>query len=407
MHFGTIQVRIALAIAMTAFACSGAQTNTGDALPTPPEPATSSPAAGAVRPEAEERSSESAAISKAPYGKVGAENVELYTLKNANGLVMKVATYGAIITELHVPDKAGKSADIVLGFDTLDGYVQGNPYFGATVGRVANRIRNAKFKLEGKEYTLAANNKPHHLHGGDKGWDKVVWAAEASETSDGPQIRLTYVSKDGDEGYPGTVTARATYTLTNKNELRVDMEATTDKATLVNMAHHTYWNLAGHDSGSIADHELTLFADKYTPGDPMVPTGAIKPVKGTPFDFTAPKLIGKDLKAAGGTPIGFDHNFVVNGDPSAMRPTARLRDPKSGRVLTIEANQPGIQFYSGNFLDGTKTGKAGVAYAQYGGLCLETQKFPNAINVPAWRDQVVLQPGQTYTHTMIHRFTNE
>jgi aldose 1-epimerase len=185
------------------------------------------------------------------------------------------------------------------------------------------------------------------------------------------------------------------------------MDATTDKTTIVNMAHHTYWNLGGHDSGPIVDHELTLFADKYTPGDPMVPTGAIKPVKGTPFDFTAPKPISKDLKSAGGTPIGFDHNFVVNGDPATMRPVARLRDPKSGRVLTIEANQPGVQFYSGNFLDGKKAGKAGVAYAQYTGLCLETQKFPNAINVPAWRDQVVLQPGQTYEHSMVHRFSNE
>jgi aldose 1-epimerase len=305
-----------------------------------------------------------------------------------------------------VPDKGGKLADIVLGFENLDGYVKGSPYFGATVGRVANRIRGAKFKLDGKDYKLAANNGQHHLHGGVKGWDKVIWSAEPVETADGPALKLTYVSKDGEEGYPGTVTATTLYTLTNKNEFKVEMSATTDKTTIVNMAHHTYWNLGGFASGPITDHELTLMADNYTPGDPMVPTGQIKPVKGTPFDFTAPKPIGKDLKAAGGDPIGFDHNFVVNGDAHAMRPVAKLKDPKSGRVMTLEADQPGVQFYSGNFLDGKTKGK-GVAYAQYTGMCLETQKFPNSINIPAWKDEVILKPGATYKHTMIHRFTTE
>lgn len=407
MHVATLQFRVAFGIAAAALACSGAQSHTAEPMANaPPGPAESSPAAGAAKPE-EDTASKQAAILKAPYGKLEAKDVELYTLTNANGLVMKVTNYGAIITELHVPDKAGNLADIVLGFDTLDGYVKGSPYFGATVGRVANRIRNSKFKLDGKEYTLPVSDKPHHLHGGNKGWDKVVWTAETSETPDGPQIRFTYLSPDGEEGYPGAATARATYTLTNQNELRVNMEATTDKPTIVNMAHHSYWNLGGHASGPIVDHELTLFADQYTPGDPMVPTGASKAVKGTPFDFTQPKPIGKDLKAAGGKPIGYDHNFVVNGDAALLRPVARLRDPKSGRVMTIEADQPGIQFYSGNFLDGTKAGKGGTAYAQYTGLCLETQKFPNAINVPAWKDQVILKPGQTYKHTMIHRFTTE
>ena len=348
-----------------------------------------------------------AAISKAPFGKVDGKDVDLYTLTNANGLVMKVMTYGAIITGLDVPDKAGKMADIVLGFDNLDGYVKGNPYFGATVGRVGNRIRDAKFELEKKKYTLAANNKPHHLHGGVKGWDKVVWDAAPSETPEGPSIKFTYVSKDGEEGYPGTVTATSVYTLTNKNELRVEMSATTDKTTLANMVHHTYWNLSGEGSGSIEDHVLTLHADKYTPGDPMVPTGKIKAVKGSAFDFTTAKAIGKDLKAAGGDPVGFDHNFVVNGDANKMREVAVLKDPKSGRVLTIDADQPGVQFYSGNFLDGKTVGKHGHAYAQHTGLCLETQKFPNSINVKAWRDQVILKPGQTYKHTMIHKFSAE
>jgi aldose 1-epimerase len=232
----------------------------------------------------------------------------------------------------------------------------------------------------------------------------VIWTAEPKETKDGPSLKLTHVSPDGEENYPGTVTATATYTLTNENELKVEMTATTDKTTLINMAHHSYWNLAGN--GTILDHELMIPADKFTPGTPMVPDGTIKPVKGTPFDFTTAKPIGKDLKAAGGNPVGFDHNWVVNGDPHAMRLMAKLKDPKSGRVLTITADQPGLQFYSGNFMDGKTSGK-GVTHVQYAGLCLESQKFPNSINVPAWKDEVILKPGQTYKHTMIHKFTTE
>jgi aldose 1-epimerase len=344
-------------------------------------------------------------ITKSPYGAVDGKDISLFTLTNTHGLVLKVTNYGTTITELHVPDKAGKSADIVAGFESIDGYLKSSPYFGATVGRVANRIKHGQFTLEGKTYKLATNNPPNHLHGGKKGFDKVVWNGEPSESQDGPAVKFTYVSTDGEEGYPGTLTAKVTYTLTNKNELRVDMEATTDKTTVVNLAHHSYWNLAGYDAGSILEHELTLYADKYTPGDP-VPDGKIKPVKGTPFDFTAVKPIGKDLKAVGGKPVGYDHNFVVNGDPHTLRPVARLRDPKSGRVMTIEADQPGVQFYSGNFLDGSVKGK-GVTYNQHGALCLETQKFPNSINVPAWKQEVILKPGQTYRHTMVHRFSTE
>jgi aldose 1-epimerase len=227
------------------------------------------------------------------------------------------------------------------------------------------------------------------------------------DTGDGQALELTYVSKDGEEGYPGTVTARTVYTLTNHNELKVDMQATTDATTLVNMAHHSYWNLGGHDSGTIIDHELTLDAESYTPGSPMVPYGEVKPVTGTPFDFTRAKPIGRDLQQAGGTPVGYDHNFVVNGEPTRLRQVARLKDPRTGRVMTVSADQPGVQFYTGNFLDGSLKGKGGVAYGQYAGLCLETQKFPNAINVPAWQDQVILRPGQTYRHVMVHAFTVE
>jgi aldose 1-epimerase len=349
---------------------------------------------------------ESSERGAAPFGETEVADVKLYTLTNKNGLVLKVTNYGATVTELHVPDKGGKMADIVLGFESIEGYQKGRSYFGATVGRVANRIRDARFELEGKEYRLAVNDGKNHLHGGLKGWDKVIWSATPVDTPNGPRIEFTYVSSDGEEGYPGTVNAQVVYTLTNDDEFVIEMHATTDKTTVVNMAHHTYWNLGGFSAGPITDHVLTLFADQYTPGDPMVPTGAVEPVTGTPFDFTAPKPIGKDLHATGGTPIGYDHNFVVRGAPNALRPVARVMDPRSGRVMTLEANQPGVQFYSGNFLDGTTTGK-GVAYAQHTGLCLETQKFPNAIGVPAWREQVVLRPTETYSHTMIHRFTAE
>ena len=342
----------------------------------------------------------------AAFGKLGDTPVQIYTLTNKNGLVARITNYGATLTELHVPDRAGTLADVVLGFDDLDGYRKGTAYFGAIVGRVANRIMNAGFELEGQRYSLAANDRPHHLHGGRTGWDKVVWNARPVDTADGPALELTYVSKDGEEGYPGTVTARTVYTLTNKNELKVEMDATTDKTTLVNMAHHSYWNLGGYNSGTILDHELMLNADQYTPGTPMVPDGRVVSVKGTPFDFTSAKPVGRDLKQAGGKPIGYDHNFVVNGVPNQLRPVARLKDPKSGRVMTVAADQPGVQFYTGNFLDGSAKGK-GASYGKYAALCLETQKFPNAINVPAWRDQVILRPGQMYRHVMVHTFSVE
>lgn len=374
----------------------------------PPPAAAAATQAPAAAPTASAEPSSPAPITKSAYGTVDGKEVNLYTLTNAKGLVLKVTNYGTIVTELHVPDKSGKLGDIVAGYESLDGYLKSTPYFGATVGRIANRIKNGQFQLEGKTYKLAVNNPPNHLHGGKKGWDKVVWDAQPSETPSGPAIQFTYLSKDGEEGYPGNVTAKVTYELTNDNEFKVDMEATTDKTTIVNMAHHTYWNLGGFDSGSIADQELTIYADKYTPGDPVVPGGAIKPVKGTPFDFTTAKPIGKDLKAVvvTGNPIGYDHNFVVNGDAHALRPVARVRDPKSGRVMTLEANQPGVQFYAGIFLDGTIKGK-GAVYKQYDAFCLETQKFPNSINVPAWKNEVILKPGQTYKHVMIHHFSTE
>ncbi len=321
---------------------------------------------------------------------------------------MKVSSYGTIITELFVPDRNGELADIVLGYESVEQYLATTPFFGATVGRVANRISGAAFELEGKQYRLAANNGPHTLHGGLKGWDKVVWDAETRDTPRGPEIHFEYTSPDGEEGFPGTVQASVVYALTNANELVIEMGAVTDATTIVNMAHHSYWNLAGHGSGTIDDHELTLFADRYTPSAPVpdadpVPNGAVLPVAGTPFDFTKATRIGEHLRTVGEEPAGFDHNWIVDGNPNVMRPVARVRDPKSGRVLTLEADQPGLQFYTGKFLDGSHRGK-GATYHQYAGFCLETQKFPNAINVPAWRDQVILRPGQVYSHRMVHRF---
>ena len=344
-------------------------------------------------------------VTDAPFGTVDGKAVQLYTLTNANGMVMKVTNYGAIITELHVPDKAGRRADVVCGYDDVASYVKATAYFGATVGRVGNRIANGRFTLDGKPYHLTINDGPHHLHGGKKGFDKVVWSAETMQTPQGPAIRFTCVSPDGEEGYPGTLTAHSTYTLTNDNELRIDLGATADQPTLVNLVHHTYWNLGGHGSGTILDHELTLFADAYTPGTD-ISDGADTSVRGTPFDFTVAKPIGRDIMAAGGKPVGYDHNWLVNGPRNVMRPVARLKDPESGRVMTIDSDQPGVQFYSGNYLDGSMSGK-GTTYPQYAGLCLETQKAPNSINNPERMQDVILRPGQTYRHHMVHRFTAE
>jgi aldose 1-epimerase len=403
-----------LPVIFMAVACGGSQAEPSVAMAPPPaEPAPAQGAAGAEPTGAAPAATAKVEpITKAPYGKVDGKDVELYTLTNPKGLVMKVTNYGVIITEFWAPDRNGKLADIVGGYENVDGYVKKTPYFGTTVGRVANRIKNAQFTLEGKTYKLAANNGPHHLHGGIKGWDKVIWPATPGGTPTDPAVTFTYLSKDGEEGYPGNVNAKVTYTLTSNNELKVDMEATTDKTTIVNMAHHSYWMLQGIGNGGIKDQILQIRAEKYTPGKvskpgaDAVPDGTIKPVAETPFDFRAPKAIGKDLDKVGNKPLGYDHFWIVDGDPKAMRPVATLKDPKSGRVLTLEADQQGVQFYAGIFLDGTITGK-GVKYNQYDGLCLETHAFVNAIDVPAWKDSVILKPGQTYKQAMVHRFTTE
>jgi aldose 1-epimerase len=344
-------------------------------------------------------------IERSDFGQLRGEPVQLYTLKNRHGVVLEVTNYGATVKALHVPDRFGRLADVVLGFDDLDSYVKHTAFFGATVGRVANRIRGAAFELDDKRYELAANDGAHHLHGGRQGWNTAVWSATPHESPRGPSLELRHTSPDGDEGYPGRIDATTVYTLTHEGALLVEMSARTDRPTIINMAHHTYWNLAGQAAPTALDHELVLDAEFYTPGDPVVPIGDLARVANTPFDFRAPKLVGRDLEQIGNEPLGYDHNWVVNGVPGALRPVARLRHPASGRTLSLEADAPGVQFYSGNYLKGDLVGKGGHRYAKHAGLCLETQAFPNSINVPEWEGQVTLLPGQTYKHVMVHKFT--
>jgi aldose 1-epimerase len=351
----------------------------------------------------------SAADNPAPFGKTAdGTPVEVFTLKNANGMVAKIMTLGATLIELEVPDKKGKLADVVLGFDNVAGYQSDdNQYFGCTTGRVANRIAKGKFTLDGKDYTLAVNNGPNHLHGGTKkSLDKVVWKGEFAKSMIGSAVRFTYTSPDGEESYPGKLDISVIYALTDKNELRIEYSATTDKATPVNLTNHSYFNLAGAGADTILDHELTVNADRYTPTDEnLIPTGKIAPVKGTPLDFTKPAKIGERIEQLTKTAsLGYDHNYVLNGkDPKT--PAAKLRDPASGRALTVYTDQPGIQVYSGNFLKGPK-GKGGKVYKHRGAICLETDHYPDSVNHPEF-PSIILKPGQTYKHVCIYAFEAE
>jgi aldose 1-epimerase len=330
--------------------------------------------------------------------------VDLFTLTNG-GVTAKVMTYGGIVTELLVPDREGKPGDVVLGFDSLDGYLAGHPYFGAVVGRVANRIAKGKFALAGKVYALAVNNGPNSLHGGIKGFDKVVWKAESTMGPDGPSLRLTYLSPDGEEGYPGNLDVTVTYTVTRDQALRIDYKATADKATPLNLTNHSYFNLAGPASGTILDHELMLAADEYTPADDtLIPTGRIEPVRGTPLDFTRPTAIGAHMSELTARPVGYDHNYVLRGGSGSPPLAARVFDPRSGRAMEVFTTEPGVQLYTSNFLDGTLKGKGGVVYKQHQAFCLETQHFPDSVhhaNFPS----VILDPGATYRQTTIYRFS--
>jgi aldose 1-epimerase len=346
-------------------------------------------------------------IVEQPFGNVDGKPVYLYTLKNGNGMTAKITNYGGIVTELHVPDQSGKTADVVLGFYDLESYLAGHPNFGAIVGRVANRIAGGKFTLGGKTYTLAVNNGPNHLHGGIKGFDDQVWIPQPLTTSEGPALNLTYRSRDGEEGYPGNLDTTVIYTLTYNNELMIHIAAQTDAATPVNVANHAYFNLAGHGSGTILDHVMMLNAERYTPTDEtLIPTGEIAEVKGTPYDFMTPKAIGRDLLKAGDDPKGYDINFVINGVTGELNLAARVREPTTGRVMEVYTTEPGVQFYTGNFLDGSLTGKDGAVYRQYSGFCLETQHFPDSINHPDW-PSIVLDPGERYHHVAVYKFLAE
>jgi aldose 1-epimerase len=347
-------------------------------------------------------------VARAPFGKTGnGQAVEIYTLTNAQGVEMRVITYGGIITSLKVPDRHGQFGDVVLGFDTLDGYLKDSPYFGALIGRYGNRIAKGQFVLDGKTYTLATNNGPNHLHGGVKGFDKVVWNAVPGENADGVSLTLTRTSPDGEEGYPGKLLVTVRYTLTDTNELAIEYRATTDKPTPVNLTQHSYFNLAA-DAGDILGHELTIHATKYTPVDnTLIPTGELAPVQGTPFDFQKSTAIGAridtdNVQLKNG--LGYDHNWVLDRSGPGLRAAARLAEPKSGRTLEIATTEPGLQFYSGNFLDGTITGKGGRVYGRRTGLCLETQHYPDSPNHPDF-PSTILQPGQTYSSRTVLTFT--
>ncbi len=335
------------------------------------------------------------------------QEVRLYTLQNAKGATAKIMTYGAIVVSLEMPDAKGQMDDIVLGYDDLEGYLKVTPYFGAIVGRYGNRIGGGRFTLDGVTYTLAQNDKVNHLHGGIKGFDKVVWSDKPVWKSDGVGVELSYLSKDGEEGYPGNLKATVTYLLTNKNELRIDYVATTDKATPVNLTHHGYFNLSGGKQDILA-HELMLNADKFTPVDAgLIPTGELQPVEGTPMDFTKARLIGERIEAdfaqlkAGG---GYDHNWVLNRKGAGLSLAARATEPTTGRVMEVWTTEPGVQFYAGNFLDGTIAGKGGTVYKHRWGFCLETQHYPDSPNKADF-PSTILRPNEKHKTTTVYRFS--
>ncbi len=347
-------------------------------------------------------------VEKSRFGKLpDGRPVDLYTLTNANGLQATITNYGAIVVSLHVPDRDGRLADVVLGYPTLAGYLKSTPYFGAIVGRYGNRIAKGRFTLDGVEYTLATNNDENHLHGGKVGFDKVLWEAEPFQKPREVGLKLSYLSADGEEGYPGNLQVTVWYALTNDNELQITYDATTDKPTVLNLTHHGYWNLAGPDKRDILDHELTLNADRFTPIDAgLIPTGELRPVKGTPMDFTQPTTIGAridqdDQQLRYG--LGYDHNFVLNRTGEGLSLAARVYEPTTGRVMEVHTTEPGVQFYSGNFLDGSNVGKGGKAYRHRYGFCLETQHFPDSPNKPEF-PSVVLRPGERYQTTTLYRF---
>jgi aldose 1-epimerase len=327
----------------------------------------------------------------------------LYTLTNAKGLRARITNYGAIIVSMEVPDRHGKLDDVLLGHDTLDAYVTVGGCAAAVIGRYANRIGNARFTLDGVEYTLAANNGPNHLHGGIKGFDKKLWTPEeVTASEDQAWVKLSYLSKDGEEGYPGNLRVMVTYTLTNDDELRINYEAETDKKTVVNLTNHAYWNLAGQGNGDVLGHELTINASRFTVVDKgLIPTGITVSVVGTPLDFLSPRKIGSRLRQLGN---GYDHNYVLNGAPGAMKPCGTAYEPTTGRIMEVSTTEPGVQLYTANHMNGSLIGKGGKAYVKYAAFCLETQHYPDSPNKPQF-PTTVLEPGKKLTSQTVHKFS--
>jgi aldose 1-epimerase len=338
----------------------------------------------------------------------GSLPVDLYLLANDTGMQATISTFGGIVTSLSAPDRDGQFADLVLGFDGLDDYVARHPYFGAVVGRYGNRIANGTFDLDGQTFTLAQNNNGNHLHGGVAGFDKALWSAQPLSTPEGPKVRLSHVSHDGDEGYPGRLDVTVEYTLTHENEFRIDYRAITDRPTHVNLTNHSYFNLTGAGSGEILNHEVQINADHFTPVDEgLIPTGEIRRVEGTPMDLREPTVVGaridnddEQLRFGG----GYDHNWVLNQEDASLSLAARVFEPTSGRVMEALTCEPGIQFYTSNFLDGSLTGKRGQVYGRRCALCLETQHFPDSPNRPEF-PPTVLRPGEVYETTTVYRFS--
>jgi aldose 1-epimerase len=350
----------------------------------------------------------SLAIQKTIFGKTAdGKTVNLFTIKNANGVELKVSEFGATLVSLKVPDREGNFKDIILGFDNLEGYIKDNTFQGVIAGRYANRIAKGKFTLDGKEYTLATNDGENHLHGGVEGFGKKVWKGEELKTDDGAGVKLTYLSKDGEEGYPGNLECTVEYILDNDNELKIVLETKTDKPTPVNLTNHAYFNLKGEGEGTILDHVLKLNAEEYTPvDDGLIPTGEIKSVKGTPLDFTKAKKIGKDIdKLDKKFHGGYDHNFVLPDSGDSLTKVCKVVEPESGRVMEIYTTKPGFQFYSGNFLDGFK-GKGGKAYKQHYAFCIEPQFYPDSPNKPNF-PSCILRPGEERKEIILYKFSTE
>jgi aldose 1-epimerase len=348
-------------------------------------------------------------MSREPFGSLpDGTALELFTLRNPSGMEVSVTNYGGIITSLKVPDRDGKLDDVTLGYDSIDGYLESSPYFGAIIGRYGNRIAKAQFELDGTTYELPANDGPNTLHGGEKGFDKVAWQAEPFEREGERGVVFTYTSPDGEQGFPGTLTNRVTYTLTDGNELAFDYRATTDKPTVVNLTQHAYFNLAGDGSGDVLGHELTINAGRYTPVDStLIPTGKLASVEGTPFDFRKKTPIGARINTEHEQielGRGYDHNFVLDRQDDGLVLAARVEEPETGRVMEVHTTEPGIQFYSGNFLDGSITGKSGHVYAHRTGFCLETQHYPDSPNQPSF-PSTRLNPGEEYTSRTVYTFT--